>query len=108
MTQNGQVTKPDPECVPFKKVFRAELTDIKARRDQLKAKMQASTGVPQTDASTQASFTKLAEEELGPLSESGDFTSKEPVLNAVGLSLSGGGIRSAAFCLGVLQALDKA
>src|SRR3712207_3582094 len=29
------------------------------------------------------------------------------VLNAVGLSLSGGGIRSASFCLGVLQALDR-
>jgi hypothetical protein len=28
--------------------------------------------------------------------------------NVVGLALSGGGIRSAAFCLGVLQALDKA
>ena len=39
---------------------------------------------------------------------------REPVLrptassNVVGLALSGGGIRSASFCLGALQALDKA
>jgi Patatin-like phospholipase len=56
---------------------------------------------------TEASFTK-SEQILGRLSQTGSFTPKEPVLNAVGLSLSGGGIRSAAFCLGVLQALDNA
>ena len=107
MTRNAQVTEPDPECVPFKTVFRAELEDIAARRDYQKA-AQSASGTPQTNLSAQQPATKLAGEELGPLSISGDFTSKEPVLNAVGLSLSGGGIRSAAFCLGVLQALDRA
>jgi predicted acylesterase/phospholipase RssA len=51
----------------------------------------------------------LADIEL--IEESEDVTG-QPILtpregsNVVGLALSGGGIRSAAFCLGVLQALD--
>jgi hypothetical protein len=102
MPQNKADTSPSPECVAFDKVvFREELEDIRARRDHLeRAQAKASVG-------TEASFTK-SEKILGPLSQTGAFTTKEPVLNAVGLSLSGGGIRSAAFCLGVLQALDNA
>src|SRR5439155_11016210 len=61
--------------------------------------------------------------EARPLSSSSESTARsqkntrpeqEPVLrptagsNVVGLALSGGGIRSASFCLGALQALDKA
>lgn len=48
------------------------------------------------------------------LEQEGEDVSGRPVFrpnedaNMVGLSLSGGGIRSAALCLGVLQALDKA
>ena len=33
-------------------------------------------------------------------------TNSRPVVNTIGLALSGGGIRSASFCMGVLQALD--
>jgi hypothetical protein len=33
---------------------------------------------------------------------------KDPVYDTIGLALSGGGIRSAAFCLGALQALEGA
>jgi hypothetical protein len=101
MSQNKANTSPSPECVAFDKVvFPAELEDIRARRDYLeRAQARASK-------ETKASFTK-SEEILGSLSRTGTFTRDEPVLNAVGLSLSGGGIRSAAFCLGVLQALDK-
>src|SRR5262249_4060010 len=33
---------------------------------------------------------------------------EDPVYDTIGLALSGGGIRSAAFCLGALQALDTA
>lgn len=33
-------------------------------------------------------------------------TKSRPIVDTVGLALSGGGIRSASFCLGVLQALD--
>ena len=48
------------------------------------------------------------------LTKKGQNSTGEPVLvpnddgNLVGLALSGGGIRSAAFCLGALQALDEA
>jgi len=102
MSQNKANTSPSPECVAFDKVvFPAELEDIRARRDYLeRAQARASK-------ETGASFTK-SEQILGSLSQTGTFTRDEPVLNAVGLSLSGGGIRSAAFCLGVLQAIDKA
>ena len=37
-----------------------------------------------------------------------DFSEERQMLDAVGLALSGGGIRSASFCLGVLQALNHA
>ena len=109
MPQSERAAQPSFECVPFETVFRSELKDIRARRDHLQnAQVPASRGTAQTNVLTQASSANSTEEKLGPLSESGNFTSNEPVLNAVGLSLSGGGIRSAAFCLGVLQALDKA
>lgn len=104
MPQDREVAKPNLNCVPFEKVFREELEDIRARRQHLKATQATSIGTAPTSASTK----ELTNEELGPLSTSGTFTANEKVLNAVGLSLSGGGIRSAAFCLGVLQALDQA
>jgi hypothetical protein len=44
---------------------------------------------------------------VGPLPDD-KATLPPSILNAVGLSLSGGGIRSAAFCLGVLQELSRA
>src|SRR3981189_1418977 len=37
----------------------------------------------------------------------GASSNKEPIYDTVGLALSGGGIRSAAISLGVLQALNK-
>jgi Patatin-like phospholipase len=100
--------RPNPECVPFEEVFRGELEDIRIRRDHLEDAQVSTSRGTEANVLAKTSFTRLANEELGPLSQSGNFTSKEPVLNALGLSLSGGGIRSAAFCLGVLQALDKA
>jgi patatin-like phospholipase len=101
MSPNKAHTRPDHECVPFDEVFKEELEDIRARRDHLE-RAQA-----RTSGETESSFAK-SEQILGPLSQTGTFTPDEPILNAVGLSLSGGGIRSAAFCLGVLQALDNA
>jgi hypothetical protein len=41
-------------------------------------------------------------------SESNGTGSRDPVYDTIGLALSGGGIRSAAFCLGALQALESA
>jgi Patatin-like phospholipase len=105
----SQASEPDRECVPFKKVFQAELKDIQIRRAHLAdAPTVRSKGTAQENGSIQASSANAVKDTLGSLSESGNFTSDEPVLDAVGLSLSGGGIRSAAFSLGVLQALDKA
>ena len=60
---------------------------------------------------------RSAEKPLRPeilLTEKGQDSAGEPVLvpnddgNLIGLALSGGGVRSAAFCLGALQALDEA
>src|SRR5262249_16284728 len=60
---------------------------------------------------------RSAEKPLRPeilLREKGQDSVGEPVLvpnddgNLIGLALSGGGVRSAAFCLGALQALDEA
>jgi Patatin-like phospholipase len=78
------------EPVSFETVFRTELELINERRSWKKIER----GEPPPGA-------------LGTFSVTGVFSDKEPVLNAIGLSLSGGGIRSASFCLGALQALDK-
>ena len=45
---------------------------------------------------------------FGPPAPESKPLSQEPVRDTVGVALSGGGIRSAAFCLGGLQALDVA
>ena len=109
MPHDGHAAEPSPECVRFEKIFQDELTEIRARRAHREgAQAATSGGGARPEPSAQASQSSEAQDELGPLSQSGKFTSAEPVLNAVGLSLSGGGIRSAAFCLGVLQALDRA
>jgi hypothetical protein len=81
--------------VQFNDVFASEKDSINARRRKngrpdFALEQEASAGTPLTmsDGTTP----------LRPTEES----------NVIGLSLSGGGIRSAAFCLGALQALDKA
>jgi hypothetical protein len=63
----------------FRDVFRAELTDISARRHHTKR---------------------------APLDE--QIVDPSTLLNFTGLALSGGGIRSASFSLGVLQGLTRA
>jgi hypothetical protein len=76
----------DSETVTFDKVFASELAAINARRNRLRVAYQ--------------SFQAPDFPENTP-------TGKErSVIDAVGLAISGGGIRSAAFGLGVLQALD--
>src|SRR5262245_4219362 len=105
MPHDGHAAEPSPDCVRFEKVFQDELTEIQARRARREsARAATSGGGARPEPSAQASQSSEAQDGLGPLSQSGKFNSAEPVLNAVGLSLSGGGIRSAAFCLGVLQA----
>jgi len=83
------------DLVLFNDVFASEKDSIKERRRKnrrpdIELEPEASAGTPLTmsDGTTP----------LRPADES----------NVVGLSLSDGGIRSAAFCIGALQALDKA
>jgi hypothetical protein len=72
----------------FNDVFKQEISVINARRGKKRAP--------------------------AALQQSGTDSTGEPVLvpsadsNLIGLALSGGGVRSAAFCLGALQALDEA
>ncbi len=81
----------DPE-IRFNDVFKAEIAIINARR-------RSDTKAPRPDI---------------VLTEQGQDSTGQPVLvpnddgSLVGLALSGGGVRSAAFCLGALQALDEA
>ena len=78
----------EDHTVFFDTVFASELACIEARRDYLKSQ------APSYSASH--------------LPETPPVDKTKPVDNIVGLALSGGGIRSAGFCLGVLQALDAA
>jgi predicted acylesterase/phospholipase RssA len=74
--------------VGFNDVFKQEISVINARRGEQRAP--------------------------AGLQENGTDSTGEPLLiptadsNLIGLALSGGGVRSAAFCLGALQALDEA
>lgn len=103
----------------FGEVFQEEIKVINGRRAQ---KASSSGRVP-TDAELQEAQAHLgviaptaAREQRGQfeLEVEGEDVDGNPVYAppaaaiVVGLSLSGGGIRSAAFCLGVLQALDTA
>ncbi len=79
----------------FNQVFESEKDSINERRGKLdRPKIELE---PETFEGT-------------PLSTSDETTPLRPTdeSNVVGLSLSGGGIRSAAFCLGALQALHGA
>ena len=87
--------------VPFDAVFASEIESINKRRAELRRlKMSSRDDIalePETDASNK------------PLVTSDGSTPKRPTdtSDVVGLALSGGGVRSASFCLGVLQALYK-
>jgi len=76
----------DEGKVPFAEVFASELVAINVRQQVL------TKTYPNLAPSISGSEPTTVE--------------KARVIDAIGLALSGGGIRSAAFCLGVLQALD--
>ena len=77
----------DGNTVGFDEVLRSEINCVNARRHFLNWKYPSHRS-PQLPDDT------ATRRNLSPI-------------DAVGLALSGGGIRSAAFCLGVLQALDS-
>ncbi len=104
----------NPQLVTFDDVFAAELRDIRCRRNHEAGLNRSETPLPAetpcegAGARTRGDDGKQAFiEAFGPLPAEGEKVGTGPELNAIGLSLSGGGIRSASFCLGVLQALDK-
>ena len=108
----------------FDEVFQEEVEAINVRRREL-----GRTDFVELEIEVDAAFAPSGElnskqsSEARPLSLGSKSTTRgqkktrperEPVLrptaksNVVGLALSGGGVRSASFCLGALQALDKA
>jgi hypothetical protein len=99
-------TAADPSTVDFKIVFKHELRDILLRRA---AALRRSAGIqqPSADDIRDSEHASLNDPVLGELSQDGQFSPACPMLNAVGLCHSGGGVRSAAFCLGTLQAMDS-
>jgi hypothetical protein len=81
----------DSETVDFQDVFRGEIDSINKRRPKgeqiaLEDETLGETKLIASDGTTP----------LRPTEKS----------NVIGLALSGGGVRSAAFCLGALQALE--
>lgn len=75
----------DQEAIRFRDVYEKECVEIRRRRRN-----------------------HIVEESIGDKSESDlDIGKDEPPRNLVGLALSGGGIRSATFSLGILQGLHK-
>ena len=106
----------------FGEVFQEEIEAINMRRHELGrtdfVTLEEEVNGPSAPSAEPDSKQSL---EANPLSSSESTTrgrnglpEREPVLrprassNLVGLALSGGGVRSASFCLGALQALDKA
>lgn len=99
----------------FPEVFRREVEIINARRAE-----QRRRGFDADKLARRPTFELETEAETevdgqpAPRLRDGANATEQSVLrppesaNVVGLALSGGGIRSAAFCLGVLQALDRA
>ena len=87
----------------FQKVFETEIGVINRRRAGLISGERGTVALGDPDRPLQGQITPEQE---------GEDLSGRPILrpnedaNVVGLALSGGGVRSAAFCLGVLQALD--
>ena len=90
--------KPNP-AVEFVEVFKAELAAISFRRRKLVAS--------QGGNSSAVFISRRKDAEIVPSSVGGDTIKVTKDSRLSGLALSGGGMRSASFSLGVLQALDS-
>jgi hypothetical protein len=87
----------------FREVFQKEIGIIARRRAHRLAKNRGRT-VSAAERTGHAKELKLQEESKDVAGQR--ILAPPEAANLVGLALSGGGIRSAAFCLGALQALD--
>jgi hypothetical protein len=106
----------------FHEVFEKEVQAINQRRDRVARKdfiaLEVERDIDSAPDGRSNSEPSLQGEPRGSEAEAATQRSialaREPIMrptsdsNVVGLALSGGGIRSASFCLGALQALDKA
>jgi hypothetical protein len=99
----------------FYEVFQEEVAAINERRRRLGRTDLITLELEPGDESGPAGASNSSPVSGSPAPGQGDAApDREPILrptaasNVVGLALSGGGIRSASFCLGALQALDKA
>src|SRR5436190_2360857 len=81
---------------------RTDLVTLETESDRTSDTAQEPISRPTSAARQTNTGSQLAPSELGPILRPTAGS------NVVGLALSGGGIRSAAFCLGSLQALDQA
>jgi Patatin-like phospholipase len=91
------------ETCQFREVFQKEVGIIARRRAHRLAKNRERT-VSADERAAHAKELKLHEESKDVAGQR--ILAPPETANLVGLALSGGGIRSAAFCLGALQALD--
>ena len=101
----GESQSTPPEgTVCFEDIIAAERKAIAERRGYVKrTKTEAGQGEGGDPADPSTNVVKPFSRFGAPVGETDDL-----IQDTIGLSLSGGGIRSAAFCLGVLQALDLA
>jgi hypothetical protein len=108
MSNGGTAQRPRDKSAPFSKVFKDELEDLKKRRlvvnwdNTWKLPVVNAQTVQATDQPGPAMADRLKEIEAVRKLRSEALDN-----HLVGLALSGGGIRSATFCLGVLQGLAQ-
>ena len=112
-----QTSNPAPfsrGVIAYVDILREEIRALRQRRAFLAAAAKAASppDAPETLDPTSPAPTpeqvlpEATDEVVGPLPGDDAPLPRTGLLNVVGLSLSGGGVRSASFCLGVLQALD--
>jgi predicted acylesterase/phospholipase RssA len=100
----------------FHEIFKEEVQAINQRRRQLhrgEVELELESRAD-TNPNSESDPAPASSRSLSPQDQADIRSDGEPILRPTlrsglaGLALSGGGIRSASFCLGALQALDKA
>jgi hypothetical protein len=100
----------------FHEIFKEEVQAINQRRRQLhrgEVELELESRAD-TNPNSESDPAPASSGSLSPQDQADIRSDGEPILRPTlrsglaGLALSGGGIRSASFCLGALQALDKA
>lgn len=117
----SEAVKSSARRLKFTEIVRKELEVINFRRDKIKEgliarkRSDASAGKSQVpDAPTEAQRHYITPRKVATIQDDGQENEKKrgtirtnEVSDLTGIALSGGGVRSASFSLGVLQALDS-